>query len=151
MSENEAQLDIIFYHGAYPVWRYLTDKFGIDIRDICARVAIDEPKLKTAMGEYTLSVVPDNYDNELIQSDISHSDHITFLLNCANVVFNMLKEGIIRNGDHILQPYSFQMDSAYNLYLILPENIDDQIPRAQSLTDSIKLGICYNPYNVMNE
>lgn len=152
-TASEAQLDIIFYHGAYPLWCYLTAKFGIDIRDICPRVAVEEPKVITELGEYTLRVVPDDYHNGLVSDELlttEHTQHITFLLNCTNVVFNMLKEGIIRHGEHILHPYSFQLDSNQNLELVLSDVLADELDLdtyAKSLTDMIKLGVHYEAYD----
>lgn len=138
-SPNEQQLDIIFYHGAYSLWHFLTQKFNLDIRDVCARVAFDEPVLTTDTGKYTMRVVSDDYQSGLELNGV-HDEHLTFMINCVNVVFNMLKEGVIRNGDHILRPYSFQLDSYKNLELILSDPDSDE-PRAESLVDNIKLGI----------
>jgi len=61
-------------------------------------------------------------------------------LNCVNVVFNMLKEGIIRDGEHILYPYVFQLDSNQNLELILAPDASEYIPAL----DSSKLGIRFS-------
>lgn len=148
---SEQQLDIIFYHGAYSLWQFLSQKFNIDLRDVCARVAIDEPSLLTETGKYTMRVVPNDYQSGLVD-DTTHSEHITFLLNCVNVVFNMLKEGIIRNGEHILRMYNFQLDDNQNLELVLSENVEDEYDsdeshpkHAKSIDDSIKLGINYQP------
>jgi hypothetical protein len=143
MSEapSESQLDVIFYHGAYSLWQFLSQKFNIDIRDVCARVAVDEPSLLTSSGKYAMRVVPNDYQSSL-SADPMHTEHITFLFNCVNVVFNMLKEGIIRHGDHILRRYSFQLDLDQNLELVLTESANDA-PYAESIDDSIKLGINY--------
>lgn len=135
---TDAQLDIIFYHGAYPLWKFLLQKFEIDIRDICARVAKDEPKLATNKGTYYVRTVDNHYNNTL---SAEHTEDVTFLLNCVNVVFNMLKEGIIRNGEHILHPYSFQLDENSNLELILVETPEDDTKYIKSVDDNIKLGI----------
>jgi len=140
-APSEQQLNIIFYHGAYSLWQFLSQKFNIDIRDVCARVAVDEPSLLTESGKYTLRVVPNDYQSGL-SVDPAHTEHITFLFNCVNAVFNMLKEGIIRHGDHILRRYNFQLDLDQNLELVLTE-CDSDSPYAESINDTIKLGINY--------
>ncbi len=142
MSEpNDAQLDVIFFYGAYPLWQFLSTKFDIDIREVCPRVAKDVPKLATELGEYVVEVVEPDYSHGLNthESDV-HDSHITFLLNCVNVVFNMLKEGIIRDGEHILYPYAFQLDSNQNLELVLAQDASEYI----SELSSCKLGIRFS-------
>lgn len=137
VSPNEKQLDIIFYYGAYPLWKYLDKKFNIDIRDVCHRVAIDEPVLHQLNGVYTMRIVDNEYDHNL---DETHNENISFLLNCINSVFKMLKEGIIKNGEHILAPYHFQLDDNRNLELVL---IDDPANQnyVESIDDNIKIGV----------
>lgn len=137
-NPSEAQLEVIFYHGAYPLWKFMLQKFEIDIRDICARVAKDEPKLITNKGTYYVRTVDNDYDNVL---GSEHTENVTFLLNCVNQVFNMLKHGIIRNGEHIVRPYCFQLDENSNLELVLVEEPQDGEEYIRSVNDTIKLGI----------
>jgi hypothetical protein len=150
-SPDEAQLDIIFYYGAYPLWQFLQQALGIDIRDVCSRVAVEEPKLITPAGIYRMRIVDNDYTNDFPQRDADHDSHLTFLLNCVNVVFNMLKEGIIRDGVHILRPYSFQLDSSKSLELVWDDEyynpdeicIEYAYNCPQLLDDSIKLGVVF--------
>lgn len=136
---NQAQLDIIFYHGAYPLWKFLIQKFGIDIREVCERVAKDEPILPIGEKKLALRTVPDDYQCNL---DESYNSDKTFLLNCANVVFNTLKEGIIKNGEHILQPYKFALDDWNNMFLQLDDDPTiDESHELESFNDAIKLGL----------
>ena len=137
-NPSEEQLEVIFYHGAYPLWKFMLQKFEIDIRDICAKVAKDEPKLITDKGTYVVRTVGNDYSNVLGEE---HTKNVTFLLNCINVTFNMLKHGIIRNGDHIVRPYHFQLDENSNLELILIEEPQDGEEYIRSVNDTIKLGI----------
>lgn len=143
-SRDEAQLDIIFYYGAYPLWQFLTRKFGLDMREVCPRVAVEEPVLTTPAGAYRMQVVDMAHENEFSGRDADHDSHLTFLLNSVNVVFNVMKDGIIRDGDHILRPYRFHLTSGDSLVLQLsPEDIVDGCSYAQSLDDSIKLGVVF--------
>ena len=139
-TPNE-QLNIIFYYGAYPLWKFLNIKFSIDIRDVCAQVSKYDPTLFVSNGKYNTLIVDNNYQNNL---DETHNEHITFLLNCINSVFNMLKEGIIKNGEHILRPYYFQLDEYKNLELLLvkDENINEET-YVKSNNDNIKIGIAF--------
>ena len=61
MSEQpqipDGQLDIVFYHGAYPLWIYLKETLGVNIVDVCPRVAKDEPVLTTEHGDLVARVV----------------------------------------------------------------------------------------------
>jgi hypothetical protein len=139
LNPNEQQLDIIFHYGAYPLWKFIIQKFEIDIRDVCTKVATVEPKLVANQHTYIVDVVDNDYDNELNES-MDHNENITFLLNCVNVVFNTLKEGIVRNGIHILKPYYFQLDERRNLELILVETPEES-EYIYSINDNIKLGI----------
>lgn len=139
IEPSKEQLDIIFYHGAYPVWKYLIQKFSIDIREVCDRVAREEPVLNIHGKKLVLRTVQPGYKYEL---DESYNGDITFLLNCANVVFNTLKEGIIKHGNHILKPYVFQLDENNNMELKFDEDpAVDRSCAVQSFNDVIKLAV----------
>jgi hypothetical protein len=143
VNPSEAQLDIIFYHSAYPLWKFMIQKFEIDIRDVCARVAKDEPKLVTNKGTYYVRTVANDYNNVLGEE---HTENVTFLLNSVNVVFNSLKDGIIRNGERILHPYYFQLDEHSNLELVLVDGPEDA-NYIKSVDDRIKLGIVFDNFS----
>lgn len=138
VQPSKEQLAIIFYHGAYPLWKYLIAKFGFDLRDVCDKVAKEEPMVINGEKKLALRTVSKDYKCEV---GSEYDDDKTFLLNCANVVFSMMKEGVIRHGDHILKPYKFVLDQNQNITLELESNPSDDIPFAKSLDDTISLGI----------
>ncbi len=129
---SKTQLEIIHYHGAYPLWKFLLQKFGIDIREVCERIAKDEPFLPIDEKKLALRTVNHDYVCTL---DSSYDQDKTFLLNCCNAVFNILKEGIVKNGEHILKPYSFSLDEHGNMSMISSDG------SLESYNDSIKLGV----------
>jgi hypothetical protein len=138
IQPSEKQLDIIFYHGAYPLWKYIIEKFEFDIRDVCARVATNEPIIHTNGKKLALRTVSNDYKCML---GAEYDNDKTFLLNCANVVFDILKEGIIRRGDHIFKPYKFVLDQNQNIQIQLYEESPNDLPIAESINNSISLGI----------
>ncbi len=125
MSQQEVSdhnLSYVYYYGAYPLWHYLKDVFNVDISEVCPRVAKDEPILSTSDGD----LVPRSVDisnNEML--DDVYNNHVAFLVNSINVVFESLKSGIEREGVKILEPYKFMMDECRNLYLV---NIETNQP-----------------------
>ncbi len=155
----EAQLDVIFYYGAFPVWKFVERVFALDIREVCPRVAVDYPQLLTDQGCYRVELVGSDYCSSLftheqtdvasVGSGVDHQQHITFLLNCVNVVFNMLKEGIVRDGKHILGPYGFQLDARSNLELVLLASEEDlvNVCYARRLDLDTKLGVVHGELN----
>lgn len=108
-------LDFIFYHGAHPLWSYLQAVLDIDITSVCARVAKDEPLLKTSEGEIAARVVTLPYARTL--GPASNND-ITFLLNSITTVFKSLRGGLEQDGEKILQAYDFALDDQSNLMLV---------------------------------
>ena len=111
----EEQLDVIFYHGAYPLWVYLQEVIGINIVDICARVTKKEPILTTANGELVPRIVDLPHTNEL---DHMFNNDVIFLLNSINVVFESLKAGVEKDGVKLLAQFKFKLDSDKNMYLV---------------------------------
>lgn len=139
VEPSKEQLDIIFYHGAYPVWKFLIQKFSLDIRDVCDRVARDEPVLNIHGKKLVLRTVSPDYKYNL---DEQYNGDITFLLNCANVVFNVLKEGVIKHGNHIIKPYTFTLDEHNNMELKLDTNpAVDHTHATPCYDEYIKLGV----------
>lgn len=118
----DAQLDIIFYHGAYPLWVYLQEVVGINIVDVCPRVTKTEPVLKTASGSLVVRMVDLPHSDEL--GSIYNND-VNFLLNAINVVFESLKAGVEKNGIKMMEPFKFSIDANHNIYLV---GIDSGIP-----------------------
>ncbi len=114
-SIPDGQLDVIFYHGAYPLWVYLKDVLSIDIVDVCPRVAKDEPVLETELGRLVPRVVELPHDNELTHM---FNNDVIFLINSINVVFESLKAGVERDGHKILEEYKFELDPSHNMYLV---------------------------------
>lgn len=122
MSESQLsdeQLAVVYYHGAYPLWAYLKETFGINITEVCPRVAKDEPILKTACGQLVPRVVDNTYD---IKLDSIFNNDIIFLINSINVVFESLKSGVEKDGVKILESFQFKLDSNQNMYLASIEN-----------------------------
>lgn len=108
-------LDIIFYHGAHPLWSYLQAVLSVNITSVCARVAKDEPLLKTSEGDIAARVVTLPHTRTL--DPVSNND-ITFLLNSITTVFKSLRNGVERDGEKILQAYEFSLDDQSNLVLV---------------------------------
>lgn len=133
--DKDAQLDIIFYYGAYALWRFLDHVFNIDIRDVCQRVAKEEPVLRTEEGTYVMRVVDGAFDGKLNEDQSKHGNHCTFLINCANVVFGSLKDGVSLKGEFILRDCQFQLDEQLNLELVV--NGEPYI--------DMKIGIIFTP------
>lgn len=136
----QVQLDLIFYYGAYPLWRFLDHVFDLDIREVCQRVALTKPILKTQEGSYRICAVDDDYDGQLYNNVGLHGDHCTFLLNCVNVVFNSLKNDTVKlrfkeSNDAPLDNCVFQLDDKLNMELICGD-----VP-----LEGAKLGIIYTP------
>ncbi len=109
------QLDVIFYHGAYGLWLYLKEVFGINIVDVCPRVAKEEPILKAPAGKITVRIVDLPHTNEL---GSIYSNDVNFLINPVNVVFESLKAGVERDGVKLMEPFKFEIDANHNMYLI---------------------------------
>lgn len=111
----EGQLDVIFYHGAYPLWKYLLELFEINIVDVCPRVAKEEPVLETEFGNLVARLVDLPDETKLAPT---HNNDVIFFVNSINIVFESLKAGIESDGVKILQPYRFKLDKWHNLYLV---------------------------------
>lgn len=143
-APSEDQLNIIFYYGAYPLWKLLDQMFGIDIREVCARVAKEEPVLATTEGDYRMRVVDYDYPGmkPIGSTDSSHDQHLTFLVNCVNVVFSSMSEALVLNGVHVLRGYSFQLDSNYNMELVWTKGIEEP---SYAMGCQNKLGVVFQP------
>lgn len=119
MSESpnlpDGQLDVIFHYGAYPLWVYLQEVIGINIVDVCPRVAKEEPVLTTDLGKLVARVVELPHDNELTHM---HNNDVIFFINSINVVFESLKAGTERDGVKILEGFKFKLDPSHNMYLV---------------------------------
>ncbi len=117
MSDSipEDQLAWIFYHGGYPLWLYLRESIGINIGDVCAKIAKEEPILKTTNGDLVARVIKTPHECKL--SPI-HNNDVIFLINSINTVFESLKEGVERDGVKLLGQFKFQLDKYHNMYLI---------------------------------
>jgi hypothetical protein len=118
-APSDEQLAIVFYHGAFPLWKYLEFCFDIDIREVCDRVAKDEPVVKSNDKELAVRMVQTDHKNEL--GPMFNND-IIFLLNAVNVVFNTLKLGIMKDEKKILESYKFKLDAEYNMYMVDEED-----------------------------
>ena len=111
----EEQLDIIFYHGAYPLWVYLQEVIGINIVDVCARVTKEEPILKTPNGKLVSRVIDLPHPKQLTPT---FNNDVIFLLNSINVVFESLKAGVEKDGDKLLAQFKFKLDPDNNIFLV---------------------------------
>ncbi len=105
------QLDVIFYHGAYPLWKYLQDVLEIDIVDVCARVTKKEPVLSTPNGDELVARVVSAPTEKL---DPTFNNDVIFLLNSINVVFHTLQLGVERDDEKLLKKYKFNLDQETN-------------------------------------
>jgi len=107
------QLDVIFYHGAYPLWTYLRRVLDIDITDICTRVAKTEPVLTPRNGPAIVARTVSPAEATPALESVYNND-VIFLLNSINVVFRTLQLGAERNDEKILMNYKFDLDIATN-------------------------------------
>ena len=132
-SIPEDQLAWIFYHGGHPLWLYLQETLGINITDVCSRIAKDEPVLKTNFGDLVARVVklPHEYKLQPI-----YNNDVIFIINSINTVFESLKKGVERDGVQLLGKFKFQLDKYHNMYLI---NVDTGLPLDENAIAIIKL------------
>jgi hypothetical protein len=110
----DEQLTWIYYHGAHPLWLYLKTLLDIDITEVCPRVAKDEPILNAKNGDLVARVVELPHDQKLRPE---FNNDVIFLVNSINTVFEILKNGVERDGQLILKNYKFKLDEYNNLYL----------------------------------
>lgn len=133
MELPDQHLDIIFYHGAYPLWQYLLDVVGINIVEVCPRVAKEEPVLQTKFGKLVARVVDLPHEKEV---DHMSNNDVIFLLNSVNVVFGSLSAGIEKDGCKILDNYKFELDKDHNMILV---HKDTSIPLSSKAIGILKL------------
>lgn len=129
----EQHLDIIFYHGAYPLWCYLKEIVGIDIVEVCPRVAKEEPVLKTNNGNLVLRIVDLPH---VKQVDHMSNNDVIFLVNSVNVVFGSLSAGIEKEGTKILDSFKFKLDENHNMILVDKES---EIPLSEKAIGVVKI------------
>jgi hypothetical protein len=127
------QLTWIFYHGGHPLWLYLQQTFAIDISDVCARIAKEEPVLKTNFGDLVARVVKVPHECKLPPT---HNNDVIFIVNSINTVFESLKEGVEKDGDKILKQYKFALDKYHNMYLV---DVETEIPVDDNAIAVVKL------------
>ena len=115
------------------MWAYLKEVIGIDITDVCPRVAKEEPVLKTSNGDLVARMVPLSHKNEL--GPIFNND-VIFLVNSVNIVFNSLSAGVEKEGTKILQSFKFKLDGEHNLYLV---GADTDLPLCDKAIAVVKI------------
>ena len=129
----EGQLDIIFYHGAYPLWTYLKEVVGIDITEVCPRVAKEEPVLKAANGKLAARVVTMPHKKEV---DHTFNNDVIFFLNSINIVYGSLSAGIEKEGTKILESFKFKLDADHNMFLV---GVESDLPLSDRAIAVVKL------------
>lgn len=129
----DGHLDIIFYHGAHPLWVYLKEVAEIDILDVCPRVAKESPILKTDRGDLSISLVDVPFEKQV--GPMFNND-VIFLLNSINIVYESLRAGIEKDGVKILETYKFKLDKSHNMFLI---DIDSEVPISSKALAVVKL------------
>lgn len=129
----DQHLDIIFYHGAYPLWQYLLEVVGINIVEVCPRVAKEEPILKTKYGDLAARTVDLPHEKEV---DHMSNNDVIFLVNSVNVVFESLSAGIEKDGCKLLENYKFELDPNHNMILV---NKDTSIPLSSKAIGIVKI------------
>lgn len=127
------QLTWIFYHGGHPLWLYLQQTLAIDITDVCARIAKEEPVLKTNFGDLVARVVKVPHECKLSPP---HNNDVIFIVNSINTVFESLKEGMEKNGEKILESFQFRLDKYHNMFLV---NSETEIPIDDNAIAIVKL------------
>lgn len=127
------QLTWIFYHGGQPLWLYLQQTLDVDITDVCARIAKEEPILKTNFGDLIARVVKLPHECKLPPS---HNNDVIFIVNSINTVFESLKEGIEKDGEKLLKKFKFALDKYNNMYLV---NADTELPVDDNAIAVVKL------------
>ncbi|ETI29913.1 hypothetical protein L914_14187, partial [Phytophthora nicotianae] len=101
----------IFYHGAYPLWKYLKLVLDIDLVDVCAYVAKEEPVLHSKKVAKLAARITTEDTEPLGRA---FNDDVVFLLNSINTVFNALRCGVERDGEKVLATYKFDLDATTN-------------------------------------
>lgn len=111
----QEQFDVIFHHGAYPLWVYLQEVLGINIVDVCSRVTKEEPILVTDNGKFVARVANSDDSNDLPPTC---NNDVIFLINAINVVFESLKLGVEKDGVKLLSPFKFKLTKSKMLSLV---------------------------------
>jgi hypothetical protein len=113
---SEDTMKWVYYHGARPLWKYLAEMLDIDITEVCAYVAKEEPIIESEGKKLTMRTVSLPHGNEFV--DPAFNNDITFFINCVNTVFETLKMVVQKDDQFILRPYMFSMDQDHNIYLM---------------------------------
>jgi hypothetical protein len=119
---DEGQMAVVWMYGAYPLWNYIQEVIGVNIVEVCSRVAKEEPLLTTDRGTLVARTVALPYSSSL---DSTFNNDKIFLLNSINVVFESLKSGVEMDGSKLLDAFKFKLDSNHNMYLV---GCDSDIP-----------------------
>ena len=96
------------------LWKYLKQKFEIDLTEVYPKIPIDEPFITKDNVKLTMRIVDKNHINDLNKKFIPD---INFFVNAVNTVYNTLKIGLEHKGENILEKYEFKIDEDYKLYL----------------------------------
>lgn len=113
-TRQKKQLEFIFHYGSYVLWKYLKQKFEIDLTEVYPKIPIDEPFITKDNVKLTMRIVDKNHINDLNKKFIPD---INFFVNAVNTVYNTLKIGLEHKGENILEKYEFKIDEDYKLYL----------------------------------
>lgn len=117
-SIEELRYDILFYHGAYPLWKYLESALDIDIRSVCTRVTKEEPQLVRADSSPLAVRIMNDHEKTRLVSPLTHREDITFLLNSVHTVYNSIKNLAKVGTEYVLSYYSFQLTDKCCLELV---------------------------------
>jgi hypothetical protein len=134
MEIPREQLDVIFYHGAYPLWRHLKDVLNIDIVDVCDRVAKEEPVLTTQLGDKLVArTVHHGEEEEHVMLDPTFNNDVIFLLNSVNVVFKTLQCGVEKNEEKVLADYKFDLNPETNRIRLVHIGTNEPVDGSRSI------------------
>ncbi len=128
------QLHVVCYYGGHPLWLYLKEVLNVDIVEVFDKVTKEEPILKTANGSLVVRMVDLPHELEV---GSTHDNDIVFLTSSINVVFEMLKGGLEKDGVPVLKDIKFSNDSNLNIYLINAETEERISDKALAV---VKLG-----------
>jgi hypothetical protein len=111
---DKKQFEFIFYYGSHAIQKLVMNTFQVDIKTVCPMISEEIPYIKKQNKKLYLDIVDRTHKHgaspELFQD-------ITFLLNAAKVVFDVIKAGLEKDGQKFMADYEIDMDQNHNIFI----------------------------------
>ncbi len=117
MSQNQInpkQFEFIFFYGSSPIRKLIQATFDVDIKSVFPDILDDTPFIQKGSKQVQLDLVSRDHVHGAEES--LYVD-ITFLLNAAKVVFDIVKVGVEKDGVKFMLDYELNMDDFDNIYI----------------------------------